>query len=95
MTTTEARHVLDVTELEKNGINPRRTKLMNKRVTVLLGEPDKYCSLVADRFWFVKGELYVARSETNPNEVDDLVGWFSEGTYKAVYCTESNGKERQ
>ena len=69
---------------------------MNKRVTVLLGEPDKYCSLVADRFKFIGEILYVYRSGASTDGTDDeMVGWFSEGTYKAVYCTEQNNSERK
>ena len=68
---------------------------MNKRVTVLLGEPDKYCSIVADFFDFDKGALYVYRNRVTPDNQAEIVGYFMEGTYKAVYCTEQNGREKQ
>ena len=72
---------------------------MNKRVTVLLGDPDKYCSIVADRFLIStlveNHELRVYRSGAAPGGEDDvMVGWFSEGSYKAVYVTEQNGDKR-
>ena len=69
---------------------------MTKRVTVLLSEPDKYCSLAADGFSLNDNIMCVYRSGKSPDGTDDeMVGWFSEGTYKAVYVTESNGEGKR